>query len=208
MNDHENPEQKIRRVMKETSPKPRAATKKKKGDEAGSNVIKFSGNSNIVAGGDLNVHMAPARRLKVQVQTGAGTIDARQKAELTSRIRRYIEVNNAVRTSRMTFQAAWSALNGAMGVNSYHELRPDQFPAALKWIRTQTGRIQSMPSAPDKDPKFRSDTIRFIKARSKELGDPDVYRPYALKSFGSQSLAELDNDQLQIVRKWLSNKRM
>ena len=208
MDREEGPEDKIVRLMAQTAPS--STTPKASGGsvEAGSNVVSINGNSNIVSGGDLHVNVGPARRPKVHVQTGVGTIDARQKAELTAKLHRFVKANNAVRNSKMTYQAAWSALNRSMGVNSYHELRPDQFKAALKWIRTHTGRVQSMSSAPAMDPNFRVDTIRFIKARSKELGDPNIYRPYALKTFGHESLADLGDRQLQVIRKWLANKRI
>lgn len=169
--------------------------------------ITVSGSGNVVAAGSGNVvNINQTIRPKVTVKTGDGVLDAEQKAAITEQIRRWIASQAAVRKKLLTPQAAWAALNKRMRVNSYHEIPSDRFEAAMTWLRQQTGRIQSMPSAPKKDPSFRADAIKFIKARCKQLGDPDLYRVRAQERFGSSSLADLTNEQLQDLRKWLLEK--
>ncbi|WP_370270128.1 hypothetical protein [Nioella sp.] len=208
MADGNDPKQAIINLM--------ARTKPQSGDGVSSaptvsNVVSFTGTGNIASGnivaGDINLTVNHAPKSRVIVQTANGTIDAAQKARIKDKVTRYVDACNALEPGSMSYQAAWSALNRKMKVNSYHELRPDQVPAAMKWLRTQTGRVQSMAGAPDRDPNFRTDAIRFIKARCRQLGDPDLYRARALEAFGSSSLADLDNVELQAIRQWVAQKK-
>lgn len=156
-----------------------------------------------MAGGDVTLNMGPAPRPRVIVKTGDGVIDAAQKAEITKRLKLWVTARNLVRRDKMTMAAAWSALNGAMKVNSYAELKPEQMPAALDWIKKQHAILRSMASAPTKLASFRSEAIGAIKARAKELGDQHYYTPYIARIYGLSSLAHLSDRQLQEVRAWI-----
>lgn len=194
----EKPEARLLRLMKEA---PRAP------NSDAQTTFDVSGNGNFVAGGDLNVNFGPPPRPRISVRTGEGVIDAEQKAELTARLKQWLMARNVVRRDKMSMAAAWSALNAAMKVNSYSELRPDQLPKALGWIQKQRAILSSMKSAPTKIEGFRADMIAAIKARSRELGDLNYYRPYIAKTHGISSLTGLSDRQLQELRAWIMRQR-
>ena len=166
-----------------------------------------SGNGNITAGGDVNMSMGPPPRPKVVVQTGVGVIDAKQKADLTKKLKLFVAARNSVRKGQMTMQATWAAVNAEVGVNSYHEMTPEQYRMACAWIARQRAILNSMKSAPLKIEGFRTDMIRAIKARSRELGDLNYYRPHIAKTYGVSSLTDMSDRQLQELRAWIMQQR-
>jgi len=198
MNSPEDPQARIVKLMRE-------ATTSGSSERDG-NTVKVRGNGNTVAGGDV-YNFNPTIRPKVTVKTGDGVIDAKQKAEISTKLKQWLTARNAVRREKMTIAAAWSAFNAAMKVNSYAELRPEQFPGALDWLKKQRAILSSMKSAPTKIVGFRNDMITAIKARSKQLGDLNYYRPHIVKSYGVESLTGLSDRQLQELRAWIMQQR-
>lgn len=208
MNRDEPPEDKIVRLMREAAPKP-SKTKKptiEKPSVAG-NQVSSTGDGNLIVGGDMQYIAGPAPRPKVTVKTGDGVIDATQKAEIMLKVRQWNAAHNLIRRNKMSMAAAWSAFNAAMKVNSYAELRPEQLPDALAWIKRQRAILSSMKSAPTKIPGFRVDMIKAIKARSRELGDDGYYRPHITKTYGVSSLTGMSDRQLQELRAWIMQQK-
>ncbi|QOJ20316.1 MAG: hypothetical protein HRU77_06180 [Gammaproteobacteria bacterium] len=167
--------------------------------------ISVNGNGNMTAGRDLNIN--PIIQKKVVVKTGEGAINAQQKAEIQTRLKAWIDSHNSVKKTELTYPAAWGKFKKRFKVNSYHELHQDLFEKAVKWLNTQKAIIQSMKSAPKKDPTFRPSAIRFIKARCKELGDEFCYGDYIQRRFSKTSLADLDDDELRATRAYISKKK-
>lgn len=209
MPEDNSPEDRISKLIKQTAPKParkRRAPAKPAANMPTNNIVNLR---DVCAGRDVNVNIGAVsdQRPIVQVQTGVGTINAKQKADVSAQLKRWLALRNKIRKNEMSVPAAWGALNGAMGVNSYHELTPEQLPAVFKWLREQTGILMSMKSAPLKVDGFRSQTIGSIKARCRQLGDMHYYVPYLVKTYGAESLTQLSDQQLQEVRAWLFNQR-
>lgn len=170
---------------------------------APSHTISVTGNSNIVALGDIHFAASKPERPRIVVQTGNGVIDAKQKAALTRMLQQWLTARNVVRKDKMTIQAARKAMNDVAGVNSYHEMTPVQYGIAQKWIAKQRGILGSMKSAPVNIDGFRSQTITAIKARAKQLGDLHFYTPHIVQTYGFNSLTHLSDRQLQEVREWI-----
>ena len=210
MTNDDSPDKRIARLIQETAPKPKPTRKRKAPAKAAppvaSNIVNLS---DVRAGRDVtvNVGAVPPPRPVVSVQTGVGVIDARQKAELTERVEEWLKLRNSIRKVPITIQAARAALNKKMGVNSYHELTPQQLPAAFKWLQKQTAILLKMKSAPVKVENFRTLAISAIKARSKQLGDQHYYVPHLVKTYGVTSLTHLSDKQLQEVKVWLFGQR-
>ena len=210
MTEEDSPDKRIARLIQETAPKPKPARKRKAPAKAAppvaSNIVNLS---DVRAGRDVtvNVGAVPPPRPVVSVQTGIGVIDAKQKAELTERVKEWLKLRGEIRKTPMTMGAAWAALNKKMGVNSYHELTPQQLPAAIKWLQRQTAILLKMKSAPVKVENFRTLAISAIKARSKQLGDQHYYVPHLVKTYGVTSLTHLSDKQLQEVKVWLFGQR-
>lgn len=177
-------------------------------------VIYVAGNGNVVAGGHVTQHIThiysskPARP-RVSVKTADGVIDAPQKAALTRLRDEWMSSHNAIKKSGLTYQAAWAKFNSAMKVNSYAELKPEQFEAGCKWFRQQIAMLSSMPSAPRKDGGHHNRRIGAIKARCKnELGDAFAYVAYIIKSFDKSSLADLDVKELEATYRYIMGKKI
>jgi hypothetical protein len=142
------------------------------------------------------------------VKTGDGTVTARQKATLRRLIDNWIEQRTAVRRTKMSYSAAWSALNKAMRVNSYHELPERDFARACAWLRRQIGILGSMPSARKRLPGWRKQRITAIKTHCKKaLGDERAYLSYIDRRFAAASLTHLDDDQLQATYLYIRRMR-
>lgn len=167
--------------------------------------ISVNGNGNMTAGRDLNIN--PIIRRRVVVQPGDDAVNPQQKAEIKERLKAWIDSHNSVKKIKLTYPAAWGKFYKRFKVNSYHELHRDLFEEAVKWLNTQKAIIQSMKSAPKKDPTFRTSAIRFIKARCKELGDEFCYGDYIQRRFSKTSLADLDDDELRATRAYISKKK-
>lgn len=198
----DDPKKKIVQLFKQgTKPKRRPPQPK-----AG-NAVSVNGDGNVVAGGDVHYHAGPPARPQVVVKTGEGVIDAKQKAALTQKLKQWLAARNAIRRDEMTIQAAWSAMNAFVGVNSYHEMTPEQYKRALAWLTRQRSILRSMPSARIEISSFRNDMISAIKARSKQLGDLNYYRPYIVSTYDLDSLTKMSDQQLQEVRAWIMQQR-
>ena len=221
MSDDDSPDKRISRLIQDTAPKPNTApkpkpTRKRKApikaappapqSPVASNIINLS---DIRAGRDVTVHVGapPPSRPVVAVQTGVGVIDAKQKADLTERVKEWVKLHGEIKKTPKTMGAAWASLNRAMGVNSYHELTPQKLPAAIKWLQKQTAILLAMKSAPVKIGNFRALVIKAIKAKCRELGDMHYYVPHLVKTYGVESLTQLSDKQLQEVKTWLFGQR-
>lgn len=216
MADKEDPRSKIVRLIREaekdagdgSSPDIKKKRKPRASSAKNSARVTVKGNSNVVGNGNV-VAISPRVVRRTVVKTGDGVIDASQKRELTLLINEWVDSRTAVRRSKSSYGAAWRALNAHIGVNSYHEIPTAEFANARAWLQRQIGIINSMPSAPKRAPRWRIGKITSIKARCKnELRSPDLYRPYILRTFGVDSLARLDDDQLQQTYSWVFRQRV
>ncbi|MFI0477437.1 hypothetical protein [Paracoccus jiaweipingae] len=202
MPDDTDPKAKIVQLMKKASPEKTAPRQRRRAD------FVVNGDGNVVAGRDVVQLHQPIIRHETKVTPGDGVVSAEQKARIQQLVKDWMLSHNAVKKRPLTFQAAYSKMNATFRVNSYHELPAEKFNAVVKWLQQQKAMIQSMPSAPRKDPTVATSAIRFIKARCKQLGEPTLYVPYIERTFGVSSLADLDAAQLQRVRGWVAKKRV
>lgn len=170
--------------------------------------ISVSGDMNIIGdGNNINYNSSPSITV-VKVQTGVGVLTAAQKAKMNTLIKEWVEARGSVRRSKAEIAALRSAFNRAMNVNSYAEILQEDFERAMTWLRRQTGIINSMPSAPKKNPNWRNTRYRAINARAKEFQDGEIrFRRYAEERYGSGSLKELSDEQLDAVYRYVFSWR-
>jgi hypothetical protein len=212
--DGNTPQSQIVRLIKEaaTPARPKSTAKPRKPHEnqpltqslAG---VSVSGTGNVVALGSVTQHVvhhhAPAPRPKVVVQTGEGVIDAAQKAQIQRLREEWVTAYNAVKAKPLSHQASWAGLNRAMKVNSYAELKPEQFEAACAWLRRQTAVVRSAKSAPKKQgDTWRLARYRGIKARCKNAGNEFAYSQF-IGRFNKTSLTELTADELEATYRYV-----
>ena len=167
------------------------------------------GSGNIQVGGDLHVKVERlVTRPRVVLTPGDGVIDESQAARLKALLTDWVNTNNAVRRTQLSFAAAWSALNKRAGVTSYRAIPSEKFASLEKWLQQQSARIGNMASAPRKDGDWRAKKIGAIKARCKnQLGDEYAYRPYIQRNFKADSLSELATADLQRVYAYVMAKK-
>lgn len=167
--------------------------------------ISVKGDGNTISTGNV-VNINPVIKHTVKPDP-TGTLTPAQKSDLQHLLYDWVDLHNEVKQKPLTQKAAWSMLNRHCRVNSYHQIRSEDFSKAVKFLRTQKGKILSMKSAPRKSPEFRKKAYATIFARGAELGDRHMYLPYIEKNFGTSSLKELSDKDLQKTRLWILRKR-
>lgn len=169
----------------------------------------ITGSNNIQAGRDVHIKTEKIdARPRVQVKTGEGTIDARQKARLLALRDEIYALSASVQREGRSKASIMGAFDKAMRVNTYHELKVEQFAAAEKYLLRWRARLAARPSAPKKDPGWRTRRISAIKARcNNDLRDPDFYRAYIDRRFGKISLADLSAEELQAAYAYVMARR-
>lgn len=188
--------------------KPRAPRRK---PAASGNTIIVNGDgvaAHQIAGGDIHNHFAkPAPRPRVVVTPGEGVVDEAQKAAITAARAEWIAVHNSIKQAPLSDKAAWSRINKAAGVTSYHLIPTERFALVMAYIQKQVAMLRNMKSAPAKDDRWRSAKIGAIKARAtNQFGDANLYKPYIRKNFGLDSLTALSTDQLRRTYAWIMGK--
>lgn len=155
------------------------------------------GEGNIQAGRD--VHIKTERlvtRPRVTVVPGYGVVSEPQKARLLELCDRWVVTNDAVRRTKLSYEAARGALKRKARVTSYHLIPADQFAMLERWLLTQIARVNAMPSAAARSPSWRNDRIKAIQARCNERGFQERRRTYMLERFGVSSMTGLTDGDL------------
>lgn len=172
-------------------------------------VITINGNNgeghgigNTVIKTDKVVH-----RKIVKVKTGDGTITAAQKARLQRLVKQWVELYNQLHQKPKTYASAWSAVNRRAKVNSYHEIKEEDYAAVEQWLIKQIGIKNAMPSAKKKTTDWRSNRIKGIQSRCNELGIQEQRKAYMKKTFGKESLTLLSDDDVDRVYRWVMSKK-
>lgn len=194
---------KIKDVLMDGS---KPASPRKRSVKSAENTVSINGDGNIVGNGNsiTNINTPVPVKTVVKVQTGVGVLTAAQKAKINALIAEWAEARGAVRRSKAEIAALRRSFNNAMQVNSYAEILQEDFERAMAWLRRQTGIINSMPSARTKLPDWRKKRYASINARAKEFSDGELrYRSYAQKQFGTDSLKELNDEQLDAVYRYV-----
>lgn len=168
-----------------------------------------TGDGNVIGNGNTvtHYHEPAVVQRKTYVKTGDGVLDAAQKAKINALIKEWAATRDAVRKSKAEISTLRYAFNTYMNVNSYHEIKQEDFDKALRWLYRQTGIINSMPSAATKNPNWRNKRYASIKAKCRDLeGGLDRQKIYIKEKYGANSLTELADEQLEAsyhhIRRW------
>lgn len=162
------------------------------------------------AGRDIvnHFHARPPRAPRVTVVPGDGVITEEQKVALRALLDEWLALHAAIKKKPLGHAAAWARINRAAGATSYHLIKPENYDAAVTYVKRQMARLRNMASAPAKDKKWRASRIRAIKLRcANQLGDPDAYKPYIRRNFAADSLSALANDDLQRTYAYIMGKK-
>ena len=160
------------------------------------------GGQQIVANSQLHIHLpplAPRPRIKVVIQPGPECISDAQKAKLKELVSEIVRLEALVRRKPRSFSSVWLGVNAKAKVTSYHLITQANYPKAEKFLREWIGRLSSAKSAHIKDINWRNRKFIYIFTNVKHLGANTLLRAHLLNRYGSDSMKELSDDDLDAV---------
>lgn len=172
--------------------------------------IKVNGSGNVVAGGDVNVFQNAPKipRPKIVTNPGIEHISVEQRAKLKALVNQIVETEEKLKKSPRTHGSVWGQLNTHCGVTSYHLIPSERFDKARKYLNTELGRLNSMPSAPVKNgDAWRRNKYAYIKINSKDPVDAAALSSYIKTNFAADSISELANDELERAYRYIASRR-
>ena len=158
-----------------------------------------------VAGGDIHnygpvIFQGPTTiKHKVVLQPGPEHIDQKKASTLKSLVTEIVRLKKLIKRSPKGYAAVWNALTGKCKVTSYHLILDTDYPKAEKFLREWIGRLSSAKSAHLKDAHWRSRKFSYIFANVKQLDADAPLRAQLLARYGSESMKDLSDDQLEAV---------
>lgn len=201
----DDPKDKIRRLFKETHDR--------QGDgEAKGNFQSpiLTGDNNIIVFGNFTQHAraASAHKVVVEVKHGSEHITSEQKVALKDLVDEVVETEAKLKRSPRTYPSVWKALNNHCKVPSYHLIAAGDFNKARTYLNRWLGRLNSGRSAPVKNGEaWRTRKYKYIKINSKDGEDMIALDRYLGKNFGTTSLRELANDELEKAYRYVAGRR-
>lgn len=174
------------------------------------NIASIHGGTNIIGNhGPVTIHTSsdrPRSPAPAPVPPPEDRISDEQAFKLKCLHDDWVELSASVktRTTPITPQAAWIAINRAGRCTTYKHMRQEHYEAASDYVLKQMAILRSGKVSRRRDPKWRNSRIGAIKARCiNQLGDEFSYRPYIKKHFNALSLTELDDEQLESAYRYV-----
>lgn len=166
--------------------------------EGSQNII---GNNNNLTIDTINIiHTLPQKAQKtIVIRDGEGYISSKNKAMLKNLINKLILTHNEIKRVSLSYAVAWSKLNKYMKVESYHAIEEVNFEKAKKFLQIEIAKLNRMPSAKKKNPKWRAARYTAIHARVKQYNLTLWKNLYMEKEFNKVSLSELDDNELEKI---------
>ena len=165
------------------------------------------GGQQFIANEPVHIHMplaAPRPKVKVVVQPGPECIDEEQKNRLKALVAEVVRLEGLVRRTPRSFSSVWIGVNAKAKASSYHLITQANYPKAEKFLREWIGRLSSAKSAPAKDANWRNRKFSYIFTNVKQLAAEQVLRARLLKRFGSESMKDLSDADLESVYQWVA----
>ena len=128
------------------------------------------GQSNIVAGRDLNIHTKRiVRKTTVQTDPGGKHISNSTAREIQRLVREIIDMHSAAGIeAKRTAPRIWNRLKKEFGVTTYKEIAIGDSDKAIQWLQKQVAMAR--PKLRKKDPeRWRQSFYKPIYARANDL---------------------------------------
>lgn len=138
-------------------------------------------------------------KVKVVLQPGPEHIDQKKAATLKSLVSEIVRLEKLVKRSPKSYAAVWTALTARCRVTSYHLILDVDYPKAEKFLREWIGRLSSAKSAHLKDGNWRNRKFSYIFANVKQLDADAILRAQLLERYGSESMKDLTDDELEAL---------
>ena len=160
------------------------------------------GGQQIVANDQLHLHLLPATprpKIKVVVQPGPDCIGDAEKAKLKELVAEVVRLEALTRRTPRSFNSVWVGTNAKAKASSYHLITRANYPKAEKFLREWIGRLSSAKSAHVKDANWRNRKYSYIFTNAKQLGAYAALRARLHERYGSESMKDLSDDDLEAV---------
>ncbi len=165
------------------------------------------GGQQFIANEPVHIHMPPAAprpKVKVVIQPGPDCIDDEQKNRLKALVAEVARLEGLVRRTPRSFSSVWVGVNAKAKATSYHLITQANYPRAEKFLREWIGRLSSAKSAPARDGNWRNRKYSYIFTNVKQLAAEQVLRTRLLQRFGSESMKDLSDADLESVYQWVA----
>ena len=160
-------------------------------------------NFGIIAGRDVIINQELSRppKVKAVVPVGPEHITNEQRVLLKNLVADVVRLESIARREPKSFASVWSSLNKKCKASEYKLILRKDFPKAEKYLREWIGRLSSTKTAQRKDVDWRKRKYNYIHTNCKQFGLGPKMREFIRQRFqtDSQSLTELDNEQLTVV---------
>ncbi len=203
MQDFDDPEKRIRRIMREAVPDTSniadfAAAARKRGRPVAKTapVLKISGSNNagiIGNNNQVNITVRTAARPKIMVAPGSDAIDNAQAAEIKRLVAKVVEV------SGRSYGHVYGTLYRRFDATSYLLIKRNRYDAVVRYLNKWIASTAPVPTGSAEDERKR--LLKRIHAQARKRHGIEAIRAYARGRFGTPSLAELSPGQLaEIIR--------
>ena len=175
------------------------------------NKIKIIGNSNNIAGGDINININRSQKRRVEYIPQADDISPAQASKLKEIVNQIVEVERRVSLKPKSHAAVWSVFNKAMKVTYYREIKKDDYIKAETYLMRWKGRLQNnriyKENEPEEAKKNIYKTIFSIAKKELNMTKKDI-DDFIKGSFGADSIKDLTQEELEkLVRRFRSKKQ-
>lgn len=160
-----------------------------------------------LAGGDIHNYgpviiqagVIQKTRVKIVIQPGPEHIDQKKAATLKSLVTEIVRLEKLVKRAPKGYAAVWNALTARCKTTSYRLILDADYPKAEKFLREWIGRLSSAKSAPAKDANWRNRKFSYIFTNVKQLAAEQVLRARLLERFGTESMRDISDADLDVV---------
>lgn len=207
MADHEDPKNKIIKLMGEAASKQEEPRRPRK-----QNVVKktvVNGDGNVVGNGNTVIKTEKVvHKTIARPQPGEEHITEEQVRRLHDLKDQIIILEQAAKRDPATPQRIWSALNKKMRVGSMRMIPLGKFKAAEKYMLEWIGQLMDRPAAKKNAPDtIRRRRIAYIQTNMKKLDIEPLVRAYMSEKCSASSLADLDLTCLEKVYRYVASKK-
>lgn len=176
---------------------------------SGSPIVGNNNTVNQVTGTQNNITTQKhVTKTIAEVKPNETHINEKQRSILLDLVNQIVKKEEIVRRTPKKHNGVWSALNKFCGVPKYNLIALEDFEKAETYLRKWLGRLNSTATAKKDNPTAtRTRQISYIKVNAAKFGLDDWIRAYVKKHFGVESIADLDEIELDKTYKAVAAKK-
>lgn len=166
--------------------------------------VIVNGNVSAIGNGNVIVHTNRITQKKEYILTpGDEHISEEQAAKLKELVHNIAELEKLTKNQPKPIQAIWYSLNKHCNVSTYRAIKYEDYEKAIKYLRSWSGRLNSTSTARKKNPDWRNKRYAAIYTICKNYNLTDRRLVYMEKKFGTQHLSHLNDQDLDVVYRYL-----